>query len=336
MNDAIQIYIAAFNAEKTIARTIDSILAQTCKNFKLFICDNGSTDNTFEIIESYAQKYDFISIARRKTNFSGSFIRAIYSFYDVVDLSIGDGSYSDWTAFIDADDTIEPTYLEDMLSFARQNGLDMVTCGWKFIRPDRIDLRTAERDEVIPRGDFAARLRDYDKFMGPVWNKLFKTETLGHNVAYYENKYAKIFRNGVYFYGADTAFNYFYLGNGLEKFGILAKPLYNYYISDESVSRKRFHPMRIIGDRRMAEFRFDFLEEIGGVSKENYDFIMNIYFKSVQATMELLRQDDRYDLKEKMRYYREMFEYGLMRDAFQKFRGDDKYELSSRNSGYLR
>lgn len=224
MNDTVRICVAAYNAEKTLEKMIKSILAQTYTNYQLLLADNGSTDRTSEIIGDYANTCHSIIPFHRTSNFCGSFMCTLYGFMDVLDFP---QNFTDWVCWIDSDDTVEPTYLEDMLRFANQNELDMVTCGWKFVRPDRVDLRVADHDEVIYRGEFASRLRDYDKFMGPVWNKLFRTKTFATNIAYYENKYAKIFRDGVYYYGADTAFNYFYLGNNREKFGLLAKPLYN-------------------------------------------------------------------------------------------------------------
>ncbi len=329
--DKIIIYVAAYNAEKTLENTIKSILNQTYTNFEIYLGDNGSTDGTSDIIRHYCDKYDCIFTYHNKKNFSGSFISTLYSirgkenYDDVVYYKYDENgepvltrrSYAEWICFVDSDDTIEPTYLEDMLSYAKENSLDMVLCGWNFVRPNQVDRRAADRNEIIYSNQFADKLHYYDKFMGPVWNKLFRIDSLIKDIFYYENKYAKLFKDGVYFYGADTAFNYFYLGNKLDKFGIVAKSLYNYNISDESVSRKRFHPMRIIADRRMAEIRLDFLQEIGAeISEKNKEFIMNIYFKSSRSTMDLLLKDERYDLKQKMYYLHKMYDCELMKEAF--------------------
>src|SRR5699024_3527313 len=43
----------AFNAEKTIGRSINSVLEQTYQNIELIIIDDGSTDNTLKIIQHY-------------------------------------------------------------------------------------------------------------------------------------------------------------------------------------------------------------------------------------------------------------------------------------------
>ena len=49
----ITVFMPMFNAEKYIREAIDSILGQTFKQFELLIIDDGSTDKSCEIVESY-------------------------------------------------------------------------------------------------------------------------------------------------------------------------------------------------------------------------------------------------------------------------------------------
>lgn len=53
----VDILLAAYNGERFIAEQIDSILSQTFKEIRIVIRDDGSSDNTPEIIEQYAKKY---------------------------------------------------------------------------------------------------------------------------------------------------------------------------------------------------------------------------------------------------------------------------------------
>jgi hypothetical protein len=224
--------------------------------------------------------------------------------------------HEDWVCFADADDAMHPRCVEKLLAFAGENNLDMAACGWNFVRPCRTDRRVPERNAVIEKNEYAERLPEYDKFMGPVWNKIFRYSKLASDTDYYEYKFSRLFRDGVFFYGADSCFVYFFLSR-LERFGLVSDALYDYNIRDESVTRKRFHPMRIVADRRLAETRLDFLRETGcDITEENLDFILNIYFKSSKTTMDLLLHDDRYDLKEKMKHLHEMFGCKLMDTAF--------------------
>ena len=317
--DTIAVFISAYNAERTLTQTIESVLAQTYEHFHLYLFDNASTDNTFEIMQRYKAKDDRIELCQYKENFAGSFMKSLYGFMECTRINVNTmykHTPEEWVCFVDADDTIHPEYLQRLLSYAQINSLDMALCGWDFVRPNEVDRRVAQEDMIITKDQYGLKLPFYDKFMGPVWNKIFRYKALASDNAYYESKFAKLFRDGIYFYGADTCFVYLFLSR-IQKFGILADSLYQYNILDDSVSRKRFNPMRIVADRRLAEVRLDFLQEIGcDISKENKDFILNIYFKSSKTTLDLLLHDDRYDLKQKMKQMYDMFNYRLMGEAF--------------------
>lgn len=60
----IEILMATYNGEKYISEQIDSIINQTCKNWKLLIRDDGSQDKTLEILEEYEKRDERINILR--------------------------------------------------------------------------------------------------------------------------------------------------------------------------------------------------------------------------------------------------------------------------------
>lgn len=57
MNPRISIIMGIYNCDKTLSEAIDSILNQTYGEWKLIICDDGSTDSTYQVALSYAEKY---------------------------------------------------------------------------------------------------------------------------------------------------------------------------------------------------------------------------------------------------------------------------------------
>jgi len=61
MDKRIAILMCTYNGERFIEEQIKSLANQTYKNFKLFISDDGSSDNTIEIIKECAKKYKFIN-----------------------------------------------------------------------------------------------------------------------------------------------------------------------------------------------------------------------------------------------------------------------------------
>ncbi|MEW6295827.1 MAG: glycosyltransferase family 2 protein [Candidatus Diapherotrites archaeon] len=69
---SFSVIIPAFNAEKTIARTLDSVLAQKGKDFEVIVVDDASTDGTRRILEGYKKK---IKIVRNERNKGRSYTR---------------------------------------------------------------------------------------------------------------------------------------------------------------------------------------------------------------------------------------------------------------------
>ena len=97
----VSIGLPVYNGEKYLKEAIDSILAQTFKDFELIISDNASTDRTSQICESYVNKDVRIRYYRNEKNLgaSGNFNR-------VFELSTG--VYFKWASH---DDIIAPDYI---------------------------------------------------------------------------------------------------------------------------------------------------------------------------------------------------------------------------------
>jgi len=77
----ISILMAAYNGERFIAEQIDSILAQTVQDFVLYVQDDCSTDKTFEIARSYAEKHPGRIVVKRSRVNSGN---AKYNFMEMM------------------------------------------------------------------------------------------------------------------------------------------------------------------------------------------------------------------------------------------------------------
>ena len=100
----VDILLAAFNGERFIRQQLDSVLAQTETNWRLFIKDDGSTDRTLAIIEEYKENYPdkiFVSVSPQPT---GS---AMYNFFSMFPLAS-----SDYIFLCDQDDIWLPEKIE--------------------------------------------------------------------------------------------------------------------------------------------------------------------------------------------------------------------------------
>ena len=65
MTPAISVAVPVYNGGRYLVETIESILNQTCRDFELIICDDGSTDNSLEIIQGFAAKDNRIIVITR-------------------------------------------------------------------------------------------------------------------------------------------------------------------------------------------------------------------------------------------------------------------------------
>ena len=126
----VSIITPSRNTEKYIARTMDSVLAQTYGEWEMIIVDDLSTDNSPSIIETYVQKDSRIKLIRseQKSGASGSRNRAI------------EASQGQYIAFLDADDLWMPEKLEKQIMFMAKHDLAFTYSSYKTIN---------ENDEVL-------------------------------------------------------------------------------------------------------------------------------------------------------------------------------------------
>lgn len=105
----------AFNSENTIKYSIESVFSQTFTNFELIICDDGSEDNTIDIIEYYKNKDNRIRLI--KNNFAKGAAGARNSCILA--------SNSRYICFLDSDDLWAPEKLEKQINFMKKHRIAM-------------------------------------------------------------------------------------------------------------------------------------------------------------------------------------------------------------------
>ena len=122
------ILIPAYNVEAYIQRCLDSILNQTFPDFEVIIIDDGSTDNTLALCNSYVEKDSRIQVYHQE-NAGVAVTRNLA-------LSKATG---EWIAFVDADDYIAKNYLEAFVERIKKNSIaDVFVCGYYVITENGI------------------------------------------------------------------------------------------------------------------------------------------------------------------------------------------------------
>lgn len=147
----ISIIMPAYNSEKYIAQSIESVLAQTWTQWELLIIDDGSFDRTAQIAGSYASSYPQIHFSQNKQNLGVARTR---------NAGIRQAA-GPWIAFLDSDDCWAPEKLEKQIQLSRSSAADFLFTGSAFMDensqplshqlsvPSRIGYRQLLKQNVI-------------------------------------------------------------------------------------------------------------------------------------------------------------------------------------------
>ncbi len=194
----VSIIIPAYNSENTIKSTIYSCLNQTYKDIEIIVVDDGSIDNTGNIVRSIAD-------SRIKYNFYENQGRSIAR---NTGLKLAKGKY---IQFLDSDDTIDPKKIEKAIHLLEGNStIDAVQCGTNYWKRNQLitkmpakSLSRKKMDKLLLR-----------KNLFPIHSVIFKKELAGQypeKLSYCEDWYfwvktllkVNIFSQTDY-YGADV------------------------------------------------------------------------------------------------------------------------------------
>ena len=115
----VSVIMLTYNREELVGRAIESILAQTMKDFEFIIVDNGSIDKSGIIAEEYAQKDSRIRVIHIPKN---------------INIGTGrnaglDAATGEFITFVDDDDIAEPDMLEFLYQLAKEEDADIAICG---------------------------------------------------------------------------------------------------------------------------------------------------------------------------------------------------------------
>lgn len=177
----ISIIIPVYNGAKFLDRTLTSVKEQTYPYWEAILVNDGSTDDSLEILKKYAQRDERFKIIDKKNE------KTAAARNDA--LKVAKGEY---IAFLDNDDMLYPQYFELLLQAMQQENVDIVWC--KHDTCDEADgLEVRHFYDYTPQTTVCANmLRQFAKHLKPkmyilVWDKLYKKEIL--NGLFFSPKY---------------------------------------------------------------------------------------------------------------------------------------------------
>jgi glycosyltransferase involved in cell wall biosynthesis len=261
MNEQIKISIIVpvFNAETFLKSCIESILSQTLKNIELILIDDGSSDKSAAICDS------FLSDKRVQVfHIKNSGPSAARNF----GISHAHGNY---IGFVDADDTVEPDMFETLYLNAQSEGADLSFCnfisekqnGKEENKSDLSGKQVFSKDEIFKLifpyffGYSNREMKNYKGFSpfadysSYIWLCIFKRSVIvQNNVAFMDQKK---------FFNEDNLFNMNFVFYS-EKIVHSEKYLYHYRDSDNSLT-KHYNPDFLSAKIRRFLYLFDFVKK---------------------------------------------------------------------------
>src|SRR5688572_9651460 len=115
----ISIIMPVYNVEKYLHTAVDSVLQQTYKNFELIVVDDGSTDKSGDISESYAKSDKRVSVVHKDNG----------GLSDARNAGLPHAR-GDYIIFIDSDDYWDKELLSELVSYNKDKNLDAIIFGY--------------------------------------------------------------------------------------------------------------------------------------------------------------------------------------------------------------
>ena len=180
---AISVIIPMYNTEKYIAECLESLLAQTFKDFEVIVVDDCSTDSSPAIVQSYIPKFGGqLKLSHMKKNSGNAALPRNKG------VAFAQGEY---VYIMDSDDTLSETALEELITLAKSYNADVVYCERHFETDSdgsNVRLVRYQKGNFMERPTFASEnlttrmeyLLESD-IWGPPWNELVKREVLIEN-----------------------------------------------------------------------------------------------------------------------------------------------------------
>ena len=167
MEELVSIIIPAYNVEKYIERCLESVIGQTYKNIEIIVIDDGSTDNTLRLCESYMGMCNDGKLKLIHQENTGRVLAQKKG----VNISKGEYIY-----FVDADDWIEINTIERLYEELIKEHADVVQCRFLQEYPDRKNkISSANDKKIIFDNVEALENMNYGKTITPSrCDKLFK------------------------------------------------------------------------------------------------------------------------------------------------------------------
>lgn len=264
-NILVTIVVPVYNVENYIQRCLESIINQSYKNIEIIVINDGSTDRSGIICDTFAKKDKRITVIHKQNG----------GLSDARNVGI-DNAKGDYICFIDSDDFIKDTYIEKLLFTCIKYKADICICKYETGISDIFSKLQNNHTEIIQELSNIESLEYLYKksllgLFDVAWNKLYSTK-LFDNIRYPIGKVHE-----------DVFITYKLLFKS-QKVLFINDCLYYYYQSPKSIQRGDFNVKRFdLFDGLEERMIFFKKNNLNGLYNETliYYFHMLLYFRDI-------------------------------------------------------
>lgn len=233
MNALVSVIVPVYNVEKHLDRCVESLVTQSYPNLEIILVDDGSTDQSSAMCDSWSCKDNRVSVIHKENAGAGMARNT--------GLAHASGRY---VLFVDSDDYIQRTAVEKCLCEAGTTKADIVMFGRNDVYADgKVIPKPVKKDKMHFSGrevqtDILPGLFTYERGMGTsVWGKLYNLELIQSNSIQFRSEREVL--------SEDACFNLNVLSL-VSSVSLLPEQMYYYYKNDNSLSHsyKPGHQMR--------------------------------------------------------------------------------------------
>ncbi len=221
MKAKVSVVIPIYNVEDKVARCLESILTQSLHDLEIIVVDDGTPDNSMQVVDRYAAGDNRFRVVAHERN--RGLMQARKTGYMMAE--------GDYVLFCDSDDYLPPRAVETFYNEAMRTGADVVSGDLTLVFP--VDGQQEVRGSVLR----------YGSAMIPVYKSLLLDE-------YHHNLCGKLFRRSLlqdhdyttieHFTNGEDGFLFYQVMEHVGKVVHLQKPLYCYVQNDKSSTRFRY------------------------------------------------------------------------------------------------
>lgn len=254
----ISVIIPVYNIAEYLPRCLDSVLNQTYKNLEVVVVDDGSTDNSVDVIEEYAKKDSrIVKIFKKNTGVSDTRNKGI------------DTATGDYITFVDGDDYIEPDMYEILMNNALKYDADISHCGYQMVFPSRVDYyyNTGEKFIQDNKKGIIDLLKG-ERIEPSPCNKLYKRSVIK------DERMPSDIRNN-----EDYLFNVMVFKNA-QKSVFEDKPLYHYILRENSATTSAINEHKMFDGEIVRERIAQCFKDYDTNDNEIYHIALNNLLRS--------------------------------------------------------